>query len=89
MNNLYIILVGLEGIISILFAGPIRAIGSIAGHLPRAVRATIARLLAGDPEMGFTVKTESGATASTLLEVGDAAREAGIKQVNWPAEEDK
>ena len=55
----------------------------------RAVRANIARLLAGDPEMGFTVKTEAGATASTLLEVGDAAREAGVKQVNWPAEEDK
>ncbi len=30
---------------------------------------------------------EPGATAGTLLEVGDAAREAGVKQVNWPAEE--
>jgi biopolymer transport protein ExbD len=35
------------------------------------------------------VKTESGASAGTLLEVGDAAREAGVKQVNWPAEEKK
>ena len=52
----------------------------------RAVRANIARLLAADPEQSFTVKTESGATAGTLLEVGDAAREAGVKQVNWPAE---
>lgn len=52
----------------------------------RAIRANIARLLASDPEQSFTVKTESGATAGTLLEVGDAAREAGVKQVNWPAE---
>ncbi len=55
----------------------------------RAVRANIARLLAGDPEQSFTVKTEPGASAGTLLEVGDAAREAGVKQVNWPAEEKK
>ena len=53
----------------------------------RAVRANIARLLASDPEQSFTVKTESGASAKTLIEVGDAAREAGVKQVNWPAEE--
>ena len=53
----------------------------------RAVRANIARLLASDPEQSFTVKTEAGATAGTLIEVGDAAREAGVKQVNWPAEE--
>ena len=53
----------------------------------RAVRANIARMLAGDPEQSFTVKTESGASAGTLLAVGDAAREAGVKQVNWPAEE--
>jgi len=55
----------------------------------RAIRANIARLLAEDPEQSFTVKTESGATAGTLLEVGDAAREAGVKQVNWPAEDKK
>jgi biopolymer transport protein ExbD len=52
----------------------------------RAVRANIARLLASDPEQPFTVKTEPGASAGTLLAVGDAAREAGVKQVNWPAE---
>jgi biopolymer transport protein ExbD len=55
----------------------------------RAVRANIARLLAADPEQSFTVKTESGASVGVLLEVGDAAREAGVKQVNWPAEEKK
>ncbi|WP_420866357.1 ExbD/TolR family protein [Halioglobus japonicus] len=53
----------------------------------RAVRANVARVLASDPEAGFTVKTEPGASAGTLLEVGDAAREAGVKQVSWPAEE--
>ncbi|MEM9316781.1 MAG: biopolymer transporter ExbD [Pseudomonadota bacterium] len=52
----------------------------------RAVRANVARLLASDPEQSFTVKTEPGASAGVLLEVGDAAREAGVKQVNWPAE---
>ncbi len=52
----------------------------------RAVRANVARLLASDPEQPFTVKTEPGASAGVLLEVGDAAREAGVRQVNWPAE---
>jgi len=55
----------------------------------RAVRANIARLLASDPDQSFTVKTEPGASAGTLLKVGDAAREAGVKQVNWPAEKKK
>ncbi len=55
----------------------------------RAARANIARLLATDPEQGFTVKTEPGASAGVLLEVADAAREAGVKQVNWPAEEEQ
>ena len=55
----------------------------------RAARANIARLLASDPEQSFSVKTEPGATAGALLEVADAAREAGVKQVNWPAEEEK
>ena len=55
----------------------------------RSVRANIARMLAADPDQSFTVKTEAGASAGTLLEVGDAAREAGVKQVNWPAEETK
>jgi biopolymer transport protein ExbD len=53
----------------------------------RAVRANIAKLLATDPEQSFTVKTERGASAKTLIQVGDAAREAGVKHVNWPAEE--
>ena len=55
----------------------------------RAARANIARLLASDPEQSFSVKTEPGASAGVLLEVADAAREAGVKQVNWPAEEEK
>ena len=55
----------------------------------RAARANIARLLASDPEQSFTVKTEPGASAGVLIEVADAAREAGVKQVNWPAEEEK
>lgn len=55
----------------------------------RAARANIARLLASDPEQGFSVKTEPGASAGVLLEVADAAREAGVKVVNWPAEEAK
>ena len=55
----------------------------------RAARANIARLLASDPEQSFSVKTEPGASAGVLIEVADAAREAGVKQVNWPAEEKK
>ena len=55
----------------------------------RAARANIARLLASDPDQSFSVKTEPGASAGALIEVADAAREAGVKQVNWPAEEEK
>ncbi len=55
----------------------------------RAARANIARLLASNPDQSFSVKTEPGASAGVLLEVADAAREAGVKQVNWPAEEQK
>jgi biopolymer transport protein ExbD len=55
----------------------------------RSVRANVTRLLATDPEQSFTVKTEQGASASTLIEVADAAREAGVSAVNWPAEEEK
>jgi len=55
----------------------------------RAVRANIAKLLASDPEQSFSVKTEPGASVGTLIEVGDAAREAGVTAVNWPAEEKK
>lgn len=52
----------------------------------RSVRANIAQLLASDPEQSFTVVTNTGATAGTVVSVADAAREAGVKQVNWPAE---
>jgi biopolymer transport protein ExbD len=52
----------------------------------RSVRANIARLLASDPEQSFTVVTNPGATAGTVVRIADAAREAGVKQVNWPAE---
>ncbi|MCP4210755.1 MAG: biopolymer transporter ExbD [Halieaceae bacterium] len=52
----------------------------------RAVRANIARLLASDPEQGFSVKTEAGASNKTLAAVVDQAREAGINQVLWPSE---
>ena len=49
----------------------------------RAVRANIQRLLASDPEQGVTIKVEKGATANTVVEVADAAREAGAGAVNW------
>ena len=52
----------------------------------RSVRANIARLLASDPDQSFTVVTTAGATAGTVVSVADAAREAGVKQVTWPAE---
>ena len=55
----------------------------------QSVRANIARLLASDPEQSFTVVTNPGATAGTVVSVADAAREAGVKQVNWPAEKAK
>ncbi|MCB1704182.1 MAG: biopolymer transporter ExbD [Halioglobus sp.] len=52
----------------------------------QSVRAVIAQKLASDPEQSFTVITNAGATAGTVISVADAAREAGVKQVNWPAE---
>ncbi len=55
----------------------------------RAVRANVAKLLASDPEQAFVVRTEPGATSRTLIEVGDAAREAGVASVNWPEEAKK
>jgi biopolymer transport protein ExbD len=55
----------------------------------QSVRANVARLLASDPEQSFTVVTNPGATAGTVVGVADAAREAGVKQVNWPAEKVK
>jgi biopolymer transport protein ExbD len=52
----------------------------------KAVRSSVAQRLASDPEQGFSIITESGASSKTLLSVADGAREAGVKQVNWPAE---
>ena len=49
-------------------------------------RGVIAQKLASDPEQSFTVITNAGATAGTVISIADAAREAGVKQVNWPAE---
>jgi len=49
----------------------------------RAVRANIQRLLASDPEQGVTIKVEKGATANSVVDVADAAREAGAMSVNW------
>ena len=52
----------------------------------KAVRSSVAQRLASDPEQGFSIITESGASSKTLISVADSAREAGVKQVNWPAE---
>jgi biopolymer transport protein ExbD len=49
----------------------------------RAVRANIQRLLASDPEQAVTIKVEKGATANSVVNVADAAREAGAPAVNW------
>jgi len=49
----------------------------------RAVRANIQRLLAEDPEAPVTVKVEKGAAAGIVVDVADAAREAGVGVVNW------
>jgi biopolymer transport protein ExbD len=47
------------------------------------VRANIQRLLASDPEQAVTIKVEKGATANSVVDVADAAREAGAGAVNW------
>ena len=49
----------------------------------RAVRANIQRLLASDPEQAVTIKVEKGATANSVVNVADAAREAGAGAGNW------
>lgn len=49
----------------------------------RSVRANIQRLLASDPEQGVTIKVEKGARANAVVDVADAAREAGAGSVNW------
>ncbi len=55
----------------------------------RAVRANIQRLLASDPEQAVTIKVEKGATANSVVNVADAAREAGAPAVNWASAGDR
>ena len=52
----------------------------------RAVRANIQRLLAEDPEAPVTIKVEKGAEAGIVVDVADAAREAGVGAVNWASD---
>jgi len=49
----------------------------------RSVRANIQRLLASDPDQAVTIKVEKGARANAVVDVADAAREAGAGSVNW------
>ncbi len=49
----------------------------------RAVRANIQRMLAEDPEAPVTVKVEKGAKTGVVVDIADAAREAGVGLVNW------
>lgn len=49
----------------------------------RAVRANIQRMLAEDPTAPVTVKVEKGAKSGVVVDVADAAREAGASAVNW------
>jgi Biopolymer transport protein len=49
----------------------------------RAVRANIQRLLAEDPEAPLTIKVEKGVKSGVVVDVADAAREAGVGAVNW------
>jgi len=49
----------------------------------RAVRANIQRMLAEDPEAPVTIKVEKGAEAGIVVDVADAAREAGVGSVSW------
>jgi biopolymer transport protein ExbD len=55
----------------------------------RAVRANIQRLLASDPEQGVTIKVEKGAAAGSVVDVADAAREAGAGAINWASAEER
>lgn len=52
----------------------------------RAVRANIQRLLAEDPDAPVTVKVEKGAKSGVVVDVADAAREAGVGIVNWASD---
>jgi biopolymer transport protein ExbD len=49
----------------------------------RAVRANIQRVLAEDPEAPLTIKVEKGAKTGVVVDIADAAREAGVGAVNW------
>jgi len=53
----------------------------------RAVRANIQRLLASDPEAPVSIKVDKGAKANTVVDVADAAREAGAGTINWASGE--
>lgn len=55
----------------------------------RAVRANIQRLLASDPEQAVSMKVDKGAKAKTVVDVADAAREAGAGAINWASGERK
>lgn len=55
----------------------------------RAVRANIQRLLAADPEQAVSMKVDKGAKAKTVVDVADAAREAGAGAINWASGERK
>jgi len=50
----------------------------------RAVRPNIQRMLAEDPEAPVTIKVEKGAEAGIVVDVADAAREAGVGSVTGP-----
>jgi biopolymer transport protein ExbD len=52
----------------------------------RAVRANIQRMLAEDPEAPVTIKVEKGAKAGVVVDVADAAREAGVGSVSWASD---
>ena len=52
----------------------------------RAVRANIQRMLAEDPEAPVTIKVEKGAEAGVVVDVADAAREAGVGSVSWASD---
>ena len=49
----------------------------------RAVRANIQRVLAEDPEAPLTIKVEKVAKTGVVVDIADAAREAGVGAVNW------
>lgn len=52
----------------------------------RAVRANIQRMLAENPEAPVTIKVEKGAEAGVVVDVADAAREAGVGSVSWASD---